>query len=82
MMPTMNTADSVAMTTLPSAITPAIIEITPNATIHPHFARRGWMASASGLRGPVLSVVDMVASSLRNKPPGAKRRLMTQLPPV
>jgi len=37
------TAETVAITTLPSAITPAIMKMTPSATIHPHLARSVWM---------------------------------------
>ena len=59
MMPTTNTVAAVAMTTLPSAMMPAITKTAPSAMIQPDLARNGSSAvSCSVLGDPVK--LDMV----------------------
>src|SRR5438874_5645120 len=82
MMPTTSTAVSVAATTLPSAMTPAIMKTTPRATIHPHLARSAFRPSAK-LWGPVLSaVVDMPSSFSAKRTHPEYTRSMTLSPVV
>ena len=44
-------AETVAITTLPSAITPAIMKMMPRATIQPHLARSALQAFAEAVGG-------------------------------
>jgi hypothetical protein len=60
MMPTISTAEAVAATTLPSAMTPAIMKMTPRATIQPHLARSARTPSPRLCGTGVLLVTDMV----------------------
>src|SRR5437016_3334930 len=59
MMPTRKTLAAVARTMLPSAITPTMRYTTPNATIHPHLARKGSMPKPRLGCGWILAVLVM-----------------------
>src|SRR5262245_39619585 len=71
MTPITKIAETVAITTLPSAMTPAIMKMMPNATIQPHLACRAFRPSpkvpppALGGAG-LLLVTDIGFFSLRN----------------
>src|SRR4029450_7494831 len=80
MTPTTRTAVSVAITTLPSAITPAIMKMMPSATIHPHLACSALRPSPRLLGAGLLLVTDIVSFSLRNgSPAGYTRPLAVSL---
>ena len=55
-----------AITTLPSAITPAIMKMMPSATIQPHLACSAFRPSPRLLGAGLLLVTDIVSFSLRN----------------